>query len=175
MTDDDERRDRLFDILIAFVTVSLAIGAVLMTPGCATLGVRGHTVDHPRAAEAVAFVWHAYGRTDAPPRVLWVEGGDLNCTDSVSGDPGFVTPLGCRGGYTLTPLEVSVAWLGPDRPYSTLALAHELLHAAQGRRGIADPAHRRPEWQDPATCPEPLDPACGLLAEVMEALSEAGM
>lgn len=152
-----------------------ALLALLLT-SCATLGVRGHTIDHPRAAEAVAFVWRGLGRTDPPPTVKWVEGYELNCTDAVSGDPGFMTPIGCRGGYTLSPLTVSVAWLGPDRPYSYTALTHEFLHAAQARDGIFDPAHQRPEWTPLAKCPEaPLSDRCGLLEVVMSDLADAGL
>jgi hypothetical protein len=121
------------------------LGALLL--GCATVGVRGQPSPKPRQDEAVQLVWvYAYGRVDQPPEVLWVEGGELTCTDPNSDRPGFRTSAGCREGYTLSPYRVSVAWREGDR-FSSTTLAHELRHAADARAGIIDPSHVGPQWR----------------------------
>ena len=123
-----------------------ALAALLAS--CAAVGVRGEATDKPRLREAVATVWTYYGQTDEPPRVRIVEGAELTCTDPVSGTPGFpvllTTGMGCRNGFTISPLETSVSWRG--QPWHETSLAHELQHVAQGRRGIIDPGHLRIEW-----------------------------
>lgn len=116
---------------------------------CATVGVRGDVVELPGLREATALVWQAYGRTDAPPRVRIVQGADLTCTDPVSGNQGFpvllTTGPGCREGFTISPLETSVAWTG--QAWHLTALAHELQHIRQWRAlSIVDPGHLRIEW-----------------------------
>jgi len=125
----------------------LFLGAVALVLACATIGVRGDVQELPGLREATALVWTAYGRTDKPPRVRIVQADELTCTDPVSGMPGFpvllTTGPGCREGFTISPLETSVAY---RQPWSDSALAHELMHVAQGRRGIVDPGHLRIEW-----------------------------
>lgn len=117
--------------------------------GCAALGVRGEPLDLRALDTATGIVWHdVYGRRDRAPVVRIVQGDALDCTDPISGTPGFRVLLydgyGCRNGYTLTPDQVSVSWTG--QAWSATALAHELMHAAHGRDGIADPLHKRAEW-----------------------------
>jgi hypothetical protein len=119
-----------------------------MCASCATLGVRGDVQDLPGLREATALIWKSYGRTDKPPRVRIVQGEDLTCTDPVSGRPGFAVILtsgaGCREWFTISPLEVSVAY---RLPWSDSALAHELEHVRQWRAlHVVDPGHLRAEW-----------------------------
>lgn len=115
---------------------------------CASLGVRGEPKELPGLREAVALVWQEYDRCDERPRVRIVQGDDLTCVDPVSKNRGFevllTTGRGCREGFTISPLETSVAWTG--QAWHQTALAHELMHIAQGRRGIIDPGHLRIEW-----------------------------
>lgn len=114
--------------------------------GCATLGVKGQDVVKPRQAEALSIIWEVYGRNDAPPEILWVEGAELTCTDPNSGKPGFKTSEGCREGYTASPELTSVAYRPGDR-FSWTTLAHECKHIDLARRGILDPGHTRTaEW-----------------------------
>jgi hypothetical protein len=131
--------------------VFLALAALMafaLLYGCASVGVRGDVQELPGLREATALVWTAYGRTDKPPRVRIAQGDDLTCTDPISGKAGFPVLLtsgpGCREGFTISPLETSVSWHG--EPWHETALAHELMHVAQGRRGIVDPGHLRIEW-----------------------------
>lgn len=136
-----------------------AIGLCLAAcfAGCATFGRA--TAPRVGQEQAVDIVWHeVYGRTDRPPLIRWKEGGELSCTDSQSGKPGFPVldidpgnPDGevvghCREGFTWSPLEVLVAWHG-ELSFSETALAHELLHVALLRRGIFLGHHRRPDFQ----------------------------
>lgn len=131
----------------------LLLVSLACATSCAAVGMRGAVVERPGLAEATAFVWQAYGRRDTAPKVRVVEGAELSCTDPNSGKPGFVVILGaedgsprqdCREGFTMSPLEVSVAWHG--EPWSRTSLAHEMMHARQARDGIIDPDHRRIEW-----------------------------
>jgi hypothetical protein len=132
---------------LVFLVMAACLAFALLY-GCASVGVRGEPADLPGLREATALVWQAYGRTDPPPRVRIVQGADLTCTDPVSHNPGFpvllTSGMGCREGFTISPLEASVAWTG--QPWHETALAHELQHVAQGRRGIVDPGHLRIEW-----------------------------
>lgn len=126
---------------------ALRLVAVLALNACAVAGPLLPVPTPAREGQEVAaqIIWHdAYGREDAPPTIHWVEGTALNCT--VNDKAGFQTPVGCREGWTMTPVTVSVAWR-PDDFFSTTALAHEMQHAKQARRGILDPDHTRPEWQ----------------------------
>lgn len=125
--------------------------ALALLVGCGIVGGRVDgpgTETHPGLREATALVWTAYGRTDPPPRVRIMEGDDLTCADPISGKRGFpvllTSGMGCREGYTISPFESSVSWHG--EPWHETALAHELEHVAQGRRGIVDPGHLRIEW-----------------------------
>jgi len=131
---------------------------------CATVGVRGDVQELPGLREAVALVWQAYGRTDAPPRVRVATGAELTCTDPVSGNAGFEVLLtsgrGCREGYTISPWETSVSWHG--EVWSDTVLRHELMHVAQGRRGIVDPGHLRIEWSTDVPAARGLLQARGL-------------
>ncbi len=140
-----------------------ACAAYALLAGCATVGVRGDVQGLPGLREATALVWTAYGRTDKPPRVRIVMADELTCTDPVSGQPGFpvllTTGPGCREGFTISPLETSVAY---RQPWSDSALAHELEHVAQGRRGIVDPGHLRIEWSTDVPAARGLLQARGL-------------
>ncbi|MDQ3023230.1 MAG: hypothetical protein M3R04_02415 [bacterium] len=97
-----------------------------------------------RQFDAVSIVWAVYGRSDAHPTVNWVTGDGLDCINPASGAPGFVarTVSGreCLNGITFTGGAVYVAW-SDGITYSSSALAHELKHADQLRRGINDPFH----------------------------------
>lgn len=126
------------------------LALALLLASCAALGLTTSKREpHPGLDKAVPIVWASYGRTDKPPAITVIEGKDLSCVDPNSGTPGFpvLLPSGwdCRNGYTVSPWACSVSWTG--WPWSQTALAHELLHAAQARRGIVDPYHREPEWQ----------------------------
>lgn len=131
-------------ILIAVVALCAACGAIR-----GVLGVAGKVTEKPGLSQAVAVVWASYGRDDGPPAVRIVEGAELTCIDTNSGEPGFPVLLAsgwaCRNGYTVSPLQVSVSWTGWS--WSQTTLAHELQHAAQARRGIVDPYHARDEWK----------------------------
>lgn len=122
--------------------------------GCATGGPLPTPQLRDGSEAAVHVVWvEVYGRADRPPVVHWVQGKDLSCTDPNSNLPGFPVPLmehgeptvECRNGLTLTPGACYVAWAGVTS-FSETALAHELLHVLQLRKGIIDPNHDRPEW-----------------------------
>lgn len=131
----------------------LAFGAwLLLTFGCSAIGMRGSErapTNPTDVAEAVWTVWHdVYQQEHRPPRVKWVT--DLPCKQPTD-DAGFKTVVGCRGGFCLSPLEVSVAWHG-DRQISDEALAHELWHARQLWAGIDDPLHTSPGFQKLSTC-----------------------
>lgn len=120
--------------------------ALLLVSSCATATPFLPTPTPVREGQEKAawIVWTSYGRSDAPPTVRWLEGPALNC--AIGDSAGFQTPVGCRQGFTWTPFNVSVAWR-PGDEFSTTALAHEYMHAAQLRQGIVDPEHLRPEWQ----------------------------
>jgi hypothetical protein len=119
---------------------------LLALASCAMLGVRGEPLDLPQLRSASGFLWHdVYGRTDRMPQVRIVQGEALRCRQD-NGDPGFNTPIGCRGGYSFVPDVVSVAWV-PGWRWSQTALAHEFQHQVHARQLIFDPDHRRPEWQ----------------------------
>ena len=131
-----------------------ALGVILgiLCSSCASLGLKGEPMVVADAEQAVWIAWHdVFKRRDRPPRIRWVTGDALNCTQHPSGITGFKTPAGCRGGFTLSPLEVSVA-LHPDEQLSDTPLVHELLHALQAREGIYDPDHQRPGFQPFDTC-----------------------
>ncbi len=118
---------------------------------CATtrnsVGLAGTPSNDADLLAAEAITWQAYGRTDTPPTVRIVDADQLTCVDPNSGSAGFPVVLidgcACREGYTVSPWSVSVA---QRMPWSSSALPHELLHAAQARRGIVDPEHKLPEW-----------------------------
>lgn len=143
------RRER-FNRRLAWGGIIFIVGLVLgaLLGGCAHFGTLA-----PRTGQeqAVYIIWvEAYGRTDRPPLVRWIEGSALDCTDPQSGKAGFpqFTEQGeatCREGLTMSPLEVMVAWHG-ELSFSETALAHELLHAALIRRGIFLDHHQRPDF-----------------------------
>jgi hypothetical protein len=113
--------------------------------GCAFLP--GKVVALDRQEQAIYLIWHdTYGRSDMPPHIRWVMPDAQTCTDDTSGRGGFETPVGCREGLTLSPLEVSVAWHDGDT-FDVTALAHELAHAAEARSGIIDPSHKTAPFQ----------------------------
>lgn len=133
----------------------------LVSASCASLPLIPIPTQVREGQEQASWViWHLYGREDTPPSVHWVEGKYLACT-SPTGRPGFLTPVGCREGFTWTPFNVSVAWR-PDDFFSTTALAHEDMHAAQARVGVIDPGHTRAEWQPGGL----VDKAIGRLMEM---------
>lgn len=146
---------------LRWLIVLAGLGGAL---ACAAVGVRGEPGDFAGLREATAIAWTAYGRTDAPPRVRIVQGAELTCTDPASGKPGFpvllTTGPGCREGFTISPLETSVSWHG--EAWHLTALAHELQHVAQGRRGIVDPGHLRIEWSTDVPAANALLEARGL-------------
>lgn len=144
--------------------------------GCATLGVRGDVIVLQRQEQAVHIIWHdIYGHEDLPPAVRWVVGAELTCEDPHSHRPGFETAVGCREGFTMSGLEVSVAYHDGDT-FSQTVLGHELEHASQARRGIIDSDHDRPEWQPLETCPSDGQiPACGIVERANNALAAAGL
>ena len=128
---------------------------------CAHFGARGDVSDDPGLREAVRTVWvDAYQRTDVPPKVRIVGAGELTCTQKESGRPGFLCAGSCRGGCTVTPLEVSITH-DEGEPWSDGLLSHELQHADHLRRGIFDPQHRGPEWIPLEQCEVSQLPACG--------------
>lgn len=122
--------------------LAFAFAAAIGLAGCASAGVRGEPRELAELERATAQIWSAYGRTDRPPRVLVVT--ETDCIDE-RGVEGFRTIVGCRQGFTASPFDVSVMWRGGR--WSETTLAHELQHAAQARRGYADPEHRSPEFQ----------------------------
>jgi hypothetical protein len=130
------------------MTRLLFLASTALVLACATIGVRGDVQELPGLREATALIWTSYERMDAPPRVRIVQGDELTCIDPVSHNQGFevllTTGNGCREGFTISPWETSVAWTG--QAWHQTALAHELQHVAQGRRGIVDPGHLRIEW-----------------------------
>jgi hypothetical protein len=127
---------------------------------------------------AVDIVWkQIFLRSDDPPRIRWVEGTELTCTDPNSDRPGFPTPSGCREGLTMFPTEVQVAWRSDDT-FSTTVLAHELLHAFHFHLKILDPHHRSPGFQPKVTCtvpPTPPGDLCGIVDVANEALAAASL
>jgi hypothetical protein len=140
--------------LCQWAVLLFAAGCILgiAFAGCAWLGMRGQAFQVPDEAQAVWITWHdVYHRNDRPPRIRWVTGDALNCTQHPSGISGFKTAVGCRGGFTLSPLEVSVA-LHPDEPLSDTPLAHELMHALEAREGVFDPDHSTPQFRSLDKC-----------------------
>lgn len=131
----------------------IAFGAwLLLTYGCSAIGMRGSErapTNPTDVTQAVWIAWHdVYQQEHQPPRVRWVT--DLPCAQA-SGDPGFSTAVGCRAGFTASPLEVSVAWHG-DRQISDETLDHELWHARLLWAGIGDPLHTTPGFQALSSC-----------------------
>jgi hypothetical protein len=132
------------------------IAAFLVFASCATFGIHQNDGRIQGAATAAGIVWQSYGMPDKAPSIDVVQGARLDCVDPFSNKMGFHVLLtsdsdgtlhvtsGCREGYTVVPWESSVSWHG--EPWSETALAHELMHQAQFRRGIIDSDHRRPEW-----------------------------
>lgn len=139
---------------IICVLVGLVLGLVLS--GCAH--VVGTVVPRVGQEQAVWIVWReAYGRTDRPPKVIWMEGSDLDCTDPQSGKLGFTivdidtttgeAPVRCREGFTWGPTEVLIAWHGTELTFAETPLAHEFLHALLLRQGVLfEVHHTRPDF-----------------------------
>jgi hypothetical protein len=131
----------------------LAWVLLLWLTGCAA----GLGSFRPRVGQeqAVHVVWaEAFGRTDRPPLVRWLEGSALVCDCVEDGQRGFYIPAAdegkpqfqCRTGFTWSPLEVLVAWHG-EESFALTALAHELLHAALLREGVVfERHHDRPDF-----------------------------
>ena len=142
--------------------------------GCAALGMRGELMAVEGADDAVWIVWHdVYGRRDQPPKVRWVTGAELTCAQA-NGITGFPTPMGCRGGWTLSPLSVSVS-LHDAEPLSDTPLAHELRHAADLRDGIGDPDHRGAQWRPLEECGPSPALGCGIVQRAVERLQARGL
>lgn len=115
---------------------------VLLLAGCA--GAQ-RPAAKPRQAEAVALVWHLYGRSDPPPAVRWMEGTELDCT-SPAGHLGMRYGDGCMAGISVQGT-VLVVW-HTGESFSATALAHELLHQRLEREtGDADDAHAGRAWR----------------------------
>lgn len=134
--------------------------AIALFCNCATLFPKGETLATDGVERAVWSIWaETFGRNDRPPRVLWITGDRLNCTQS-TGWTGFKTVAGCRGGWTVTPFEVYVS-LHDAEPLSDTPLAHELEHAKQVRDGILDPLHKTPEFRALGECNAESRPHCG--------------
>jgi hypothetical protein len=120
--------------------------------GCAHIGPLppGRTGEE----QAVWRVWtQAYGMADAPPRIRWIRGAELSCTDPNSLKPGFPVIVvegdehgcACREGFTYRWDQVSVADHG-EPSFADMAMSHELLHAALWRRGVFLGHHKRPDF-----------------------------
>ena len=126
--------------------------ALALLSGCTPFlrQVRGERPEVPRAAEAIAVVWAAYGRTDAPPPVTWLDpvldvGEKYRCT-TAGGRPGFMTMYGkCVSGLTTPDVQVLVIVPADGLP-STSALAHELGHVAKLRARRPLPHHTEGPW-----------------------------
>lgn len=148
-------------IRYALLVLVFSCATIRQDAKVALSGVPATTV--PNATEATELVWRYYGDLDAPPWVSLVTGAALDCGD-VNGKPdGFnFPPMGCLWGVTLSPNMCLVAHIG--QAWSETSLAHELLHAHQWRRGVADPMHSLPDWQ-----------AGGMLEMANTALHNAGM
>lgn len=116
----------------------------------------------PRQAEAVALVWHLYGRSDPPPAVRWMEGAALDCT-SPAGHLGMSYGTLCLAGMSVRGTVLVVWHLGES--FSGTALCHELLHESLLRgTGDADDGHAGPAWQ-----------ADGALERAVAALAAVGL
>lgn len=145
--------DRVWRICV-WAAMLFCFGCILgaLLGGCAWLGMRGEVLTVPNAEQAQWVIWHdVYQRNDLPPRVRWVT--EFDCTQHPSGDPGFSTVVGCRDGFTFSPLEISVA-LHPDRRLDESQLAHEDMHALLARQGAFDPDHSLPQFHALETCGE---------------------
>lgn len=140
----------------------LAVLLALLSGCSALLGLLpGDDVEKVGQAEAVDLVWTAYGGSGAPPTVLWVD--RLDCDLGYAGRRGFVVLGHCADGITILPSHISCAW-NPGDDLAHTALAHEMFHAAQMRRGVLDPGHSGPEWK-----------AGGIVPRTERALREAGL
>jgi hypothetical protein len=135
---------------------------LLLALALACAGTQRPATGKPRQAEAVALVWHLYGRTDPPPAVRWMQGVDLDCV-SAAGHLGMLYGGLCMAGMSV-PGTVLVVW-HPGESFSATALAHELLHERLQRdTGDSDPGHAGPGWR-----------AGGELELAVAALAAAGM
>lgn len=136
---------RRSDAAILWFGLGILVAALLSQMGCA------HAPKfQPREGQEIAvhIAWvEVYGRADRPPLVRWMEGDALNCTDTASGRPGFYTPgIGCKGGRTLSPFAVAVAWVGDETSFADSALNHELRHVALLRDMVIGDHHSRPDF-----------------------------
>lgn len=104
--------------------------------------------------QAIDIVWHqAYGRTDKPPRVVFISGPLLNCGDNPD-DRGFVWfidgRLTCLDGISFPSnqqMSDGVSLISYDgwEKYSDTSLAHELCHIRLYREvGDGDGQHKGP-------------------------------
>lgn len=99
----------------------------------------------PHEIESVTLVWDCYGQTSPPPEIAPLA-PDCHGTD-LYGAPysGLNQDGACLAGWYSTQDVVYLAWTGS---WGASALAHELMHAAQARRGVSDPDHKISEdWQ----------------------------
>jgi hypothetical protein len=153
----------------------LLAACLVCVAGCQLVLPKGNPGLRPDQDRALGIIWEqTYKRTDAAPQVLWVELGELSCTDPNSGKPGFHAPEGCREGLTVTPKEVRVAWTGDDRMSGT-ALAHELLHALLGREGVIDANHQTEGFRRLEDCGSDHGERCGLVDTANRALARSSL
>lgn len=158
------------------------VGALLLLSfGCAQATPLPTPQLRDGAEQAVHIIWaEVYGRMDRPPRVRWVQGKALSCTDPNSGRPGFpqfdeeARPV-CREGLTMSPLECMVAYRPDDLSFSTTTLAHELQHVLQARQFRADPQHYGPEWKAIEECGAGAPLGCGIVDLANRAIVGAGL
>jgi hypothetical protein len=133
--------------LIVGLACIFCVGCAETTQALNAIGDKGAVSDPANLITAATTVWEFYGRVDTQPQIKLVTGVDLTCTDPSSQNPGFAvvlsTGIGCREGYTIIPIEVSIAYTGQS--WSRSALAHELEHVKLIRSGkgspIGDPSH----------------------------------
>lgn len=168
------------DMMWGAITLLAGILLGAFLHGC---GYTGEPLPTPgmRDGEGAAthIVWHeVYGRMDRPPKVRWIQGARLSCTDPISGKLGFPqfndkAEAICREGLTMSPLEVMAAYHG-EKSLSDTVMAHELMHALQARKFEYDPEHNGPEWKTVEECGAFTMPGCGLVDLANRRMAEAG-
>ncbi len=174
--------------IVGPVLACYAFGLLAAIVACAIVP-KGKVMDKPDLADAQVFAWRTgFQRTDASPLVKLVTGSELSCTDPVSSTPGFRCGNLCRGGCTLWPTEVSVAWWEGLKWWQS-TLVHEYGHEVLIREGIegmqATPVesvmeflrdwdHKNPIFRKLEDCTLPQQGRCGLVAKVNQQVADRG-
>lgn len=122
-----------------FAVVAAAVCSVVA--GC---GIGGDVTPLARQDEAIAIVWSSYGMTGTPPSIHWFRDDCTILTNhGTLAHYHGVSSEDCNPGAYNDYYDVVQLGVGPHEMFSQqdTPFAHELMHAAQQRRGVYDPGH----------------------------------